>query len=103
MSKQIKILWTKNKKERQTIVEEESMMHVFQGIVKGFENDNEISKKLVNEIIPKVKEIQINYDFNETQDVPVIYCIMENQKEITVLKIKRYHKIVWSILDKYCS
>ncbi len=103
MSKQVKVLWIKNGKENETLVERKSMMCVFQGIAKGFEDDNEISKKLVNEIIPTVKEIQINYDFNETQDIPVIYCVMENRKKNAVLKIKRYHKIVWSIFNKYCS
>lgn len=103
MSKQIKISWIKNEKQYQTLLEREAMMSVFQGIERGFEDDNEISKKLVKEIIPIVEEIQINYDFNATQDVPVIYCAMENQEKNTVLKIKRYHKIVWSILNKYCS
>ena len=103
MSKQIRIVWTKNKKERIALIERESMMNVFQGIAKGFEDDNEVSKKLVNNIIPNVEEIQINYDFNATQDIPVICCKMENQEKDIVLKIKRYHKIIWSILDKYCS
>ena len=75
---------------------------IIDGLAKGIEKigDNEISKKLT-EIIPQVDKIFINNDINETQDVPCIAYCTDGEEQL--IKIKRRHKIVWSILNKYCT
>lgn len=76
------------------------VMAVFYGLYKGFAEDNEISEKLVK-ILPDVEWIKINKDHNETQEVP---CITYKANDIVgVMKIIRHHKIVWTILNTYCT
>lgn len=75
-----------------------SIYEIFSGIAKGFKGDNEISLKLL-EIIPTVDEIYIDEDFNFNQDVPGIIITEDNDSKL--IKIIRYHKIVWSILRKF--
>lgn len=100
MGTNIILKWVEKGKKQKKFVNREKMLAVFQGIAIGFSDDNEISKKLV-ELIPYVEEIKINKDLNETQDVPCITYKVNGEKEI--IKIIRYHKIVWAILNKYCS
>ena len=92
--------WIEKGKKHQILVSREKMLAVFEGIALGFSDDNVISKKLI-ELIPYVDEIKINKDLNETQDVPCITYMINGERGI--IKIIRYHKIIWAILDKYCS
>lgn len=94
--------WTKGGKSYQKEIDREDFFVMFDGLKKGFQKigNNEISKKLV-QIIPEVSEIIINYDVNETQDIPhIVYNIDGN---VHLIKINRLNDIVWSILDKYCT
>lgn len=52
-------------------------------------------------MIPNLISILINKDRNEQKDVPSIYCKGENYEK--VIDIKRYHKIIWWILNQYCK
>ena len=94
--------WIAGGKEYNKILDRQKMYSIFNGLAEGYaEDENEISTKMVNDIIPNADKIAINKDYNETQDIPMIsYEIDRNTK---VLKIKRCHKIVWAILDRYCT
>ena len=96
----IMFVWREKGKQKCRQLRRRPLYDVFNGLVKGFDGDNEISKKLV-ELIPEADSIIINKDINATQDVPFITVVTEEKTEM--VKIRRYHKIVWSILDKYCT
>lgn len=94
--------WKKNQEVHQKELERNEVYAVFDGLVKGYASvdNNQISKKLVR-IIPEVDKIFINADHNGTQDVPYIVYYINGERKI--LKIKRCHKIVWTIFDEYCK
>lgn len=94
--------WKENGKDYQKEISREHFYAMFDGLEKGFKElkDNEISKKMCK-VIPEVDKIFINKDHNETQDIPFVICYINNTMDI--IKIMRRHKIVWSILDKYCT
>lgn len=77
-----------------------ALYDIFDGIAKGFKGDNEISLELLK-FIPTIDKIYIDEDLNFNQDVPSIVLIEGDNKEL--LKIIRYHKIVWSIFEKFES
>lgn len=94
--------WRNNEEEYIIQVDREGFYSIFYGLARGYHKigDNTISKKMV-EIIPEVDKIFINKDFNKTQDIPFIaYSINGDMK---ILKIRRCHRIVWSILEDHCK
>ena len=98
-AKKIIFRWKRGGQEYARLIDRREMLVVFEGLVKGFSNDNEISEKLVS-VIPILDEIKINVDFNATQEIPSIVYVIDGK--VYVLKIIRYHKIVWAIFNKYC-
>lgn len=82
-------------------VEREKMLKLFREISDNFSNNNEISKQFV-EIIPDLKVIEIDRLRNAQCDVPFINCEM-NDGTSKVIRILRWHKIIWSILDEFCK
>ncbi len=98
-AKKIIFRWKKGGRDYERMIDRREMLVVFEGLVKGFSNDNEISEKLVS-VIPILDEIKINVDFNATQEIPSIVYVIDGK--VYVLKIIRYHKIVWAIFNKYC-
>lgn len=95
----IELRWKKNKEEHKKMIDRKEFFAIFDELAKAYAPyDNVISKKLV-EIIPTVDRIEINEDFNGSQDEPMILYIIGSQKKI--LKIKRCHKIVWGKLQSY--
>lgn len=94
--------WVQNGQKHQKEISREDFYAMFKGLAKGFEKlgVNEISKQLI-EIIPEVDKIFISKDNNETQDVPCIAYWINGNKNL--LKIRRRHVIIWSILNKYCT
>lgn len=97
----INLIWYLNGKKNTKKMERKAMMAVFSGLKNGFEENNEISRKLLD-IIPKVEEIVIDYEQNSSKDIPgIAYSIDKDTYEF--LNIMRCHKIVWAILDSYCS
>lgn len=83
-----------------TKVEREKMLKLFKEISNNFSNNNEISKQLV-ETIPSLKAIEIDRVRNAQCDVPFINCEM-NDGTSKVIRILRWHKIIWGILDEFC-
>lgn len=100
VNNQIKLKWISKGEKHEKMLNREEVLAVFQGLVKGFVEDNEISEKMVK-ILPEVDWLKIDQDHNDTQEIPcLIYSV---NGSIGILKIIRYHKIVWSILNKYCT
>lgn len=98
----INFQWTEGEQEYKKTIDRQKMYSIFKGLAVGYSgDDNEISVKMVKDIIPCVDKISISKDYNLTQDIPMIFY--QIGKETKVLKIKRRHKIVWSILDRYCT
>lgn len=94
--------WIAGGKEHNKILDRQKMYSIFNGLAEGYaEDENEISTTMVNDVIPYADKISINRDYNETQDIPMISY--EIARKTKVLKIKRYHKIIWAILDRYCT
>lgn len=93
--------WIEKGKEHHKLLNRQDLYVVFEGLAKGFEDDNEISKVFIKRIIPYADKIIIDKDYNSTQTIPFIVYQKGDIKN--VLKIIRYHKIVWAILNKYCT
>lgn len=99
MKEYFKMEWREHGKEYFKEVKTKEFLELMEGLRKAFDTDNEITTQLVR-IIPKLVSIQINKDRNEEKDVPCIHCTTEDAKNITI-DIRRHHKIVWTILDRY--
>lgn len=99
-NEEIIFIWKGNGKEHIKEIERQEFYELMESIKKSFSDDNEISSKLV-EIIPKLVSITINKDRNSQKDIPFISCECDDGSQ--VIEIKRYHKIIWAILDKYCE
>ena len=100
-STQIDFIWIDDGKRHDKKLERKDLYAVFYGLAEGFQDDNQISKKMIEEILPVADSIVINKDQNSVEDVPAISYEVDGQTKL--LKIIRYHKIVWAILDKYCT
>jgi len=98
---QITLRWRKDKKDYEKGIDRASFYAVMDGIRKGFSDDNEISSFFCDNIIGQVDKIFIDKDRIEQIDEPFIQYEIGNEKRI--LKIIRYHKIIWAILDGYCK
>lgn len=92
--------WIEKGKVCEKEIDRQAMYDIMLAIKQGFDDDNEISSIMV-EYIPKLITIEINKDRNEQLEVPMICCI--NEDAVKVVKIIRHHKIIWSILNKYCT
>ena len=92
--------WIEKGKVGEKEIDRQAMYDIMLAIKQGFDDDNEISSIMV-EYIPKLITIEINKDRNEQLEVPMICCI--NEDAVKVVKIIRHHKIIWSILNKYCT
>lgn len=92
--------WIEKCKTYEKEIDRQSMYDIMLAIRQGFNEDNQISSIMV-EYIPKLITIEINKDRNEQLEVPMICCI--NEDAVKVIKIIRHHKIIWEILNKYCT
>lgn len=93
--------WKEAGKEHKKTIDRHQMSELMIAIKNGFDDDNEISSIMV-EIIPELVSIRIDKDRNEQLEVPIIVCYLQDNEE-KVINIKRHHKIIWSILNKYCT
>ena len=94
--------WTQGGKTHNKLIERDKIYAIFKGLSEGYRGDNnEISAKMIKDIIPYVDVIYIDRDYNDNQDIPFISYKID--MKVTILKINRHHKIVWSILDRYCT
>ena len=92
------LLWRRSGKMYLKVLEKEPVIAAFEGLIKGFSNDNEISKKLVNVISGDIKALFINWD--NTQDINKVFYAM-NDQSVDGIAIISHHKIVWAILNGY--
>jgi len=92
--------WIENKEKHEKEIDRQLMFNLMEAIKNGFDDDNQISSIMV-ELIPDLVSIEINRDRNEQLAVPMICCVKEDEE--IVVKIIRHHKIIWGILDKYCT
>ena len=94
--------WTEKGKEHIKEINRKEFFDLMRSIKNAFSDDNEISSIFV-EIIPNLDLIIINKDRNEDVEIPYVYYKQksEPQKEIRIRR--NYHKIIWSILDYFCS
>ena len=99
--------WVENGLQHKRVYDREKIKAIFQGLKDGFEDDNEISTKIVSKL-PETVVVFINKDANFNMDIPCVGLTLsrfdENGDPIKEpLFIRRYHKIVWSILDRLCT
>lgn len=72
-----------------------TFLKLMEGIKDQFVNNNEYAKRFV-EIIPEVDCIEISIDRNRDCDIPFVTCIIDGQSY--VIRIPRFHHIIWGIL-----
>ena len=89
--------WKRNGNYFSKTMKREEIMATFEGLIKGFTNNNVVSKKLA-EIIPEASEIKINWD--STAEVNQLYYLLEGEQY--GLPIINSHNIVWSVWNGYC-
>lgn len=89
--------WKKNNHYFKKIMKREDAMATFEGLIKGFNNNNMVSQKLA-EIIPKASEIKINWD-NTAEVNQVYYTLDEKQYGLPIINA---HNIVWAVWNGYC-
>lgn len=90
--------WIEDGREHRNEIVRNEFYEKLNNLIKEYPENNEISKQLVK-VIPEINEIFINRDFNRTQDVP---SIAYKGKEGGLIKINRWHKIVWRTINEYC-
>lgn len=100
-NEKIVLEWKEGKKLYKTEVDRKAIYDIMDSIRKGFWDDNQISTKFCEDIIPEADGIFIDKDRNNQIDVPFIEYRIGNLRY--VLTIIRYHKIIWSILNRYCA
>lgn len=94
----IVLKWKKQNKYFRKEMKREEVMATFEGLVKGFSNNNEVSKKLT-EIILNTSQIKINWD--STAEINQIYYMINGEEK--GLPIINAHCIVWAVWNGYCS
>ena len=107
METKFTIKWVEGGVQKERVYDRHKIMAIFEGLKEGFVDDNEISKKLLK-VLPETVVLFINKDANKSMDVPQIGITLsrfdENCDPIKEpIFIRRYHKIVWSILDRLCE
>lgn len=94
----VTLRWVKKSKRYFKEMPKQEMLVVFEGLAKGFSDDNEMSIKLID-IIQKAELMSLNKDIMQYQDTPFITYNIGGASDI--LRIRRRHKIVWSILERF--
>ena len=97
----IKLKYVEGKKVYQGTINRQEFLNHMNYLVEKFTDNNEISKKLAG-LIPEMSHILINKDMNDTQDVPFVYYKLDGSSEGHILKILRFHSIIWGFLERYC-
>ena len=90
--------WKKDNEAYTKELEKRCLMDTFKGLVEGFGNNNEISKKLLK-VIPEADDLYINWDC--TADVNRVYYSINGK--IASIPIINAHSVVWAVLNKYCQ
>ena len=90
--------WREKGEDYEKEINRQELFNIMDSIRKGFSDDNAISTAFC-ESIPDVVTIFINKDRNAEIDTPFIFFECEERKK--ALDIIRYHKVIWSIIDRY--
>ncbi len=99
MENKIRLEYIMAKKKYIGVIDREEFRKNMQYLKDAFPDNNEIATKLLS-LIPEILLIRINQDVNDTQDVPCIWY--ETLSGQNMLKILRYHSIIWGFLNHYC-
>lgn len=97
----IKLKYVEGKKVYEGTINRQEFLNHMNYLVEEFPDNNEIAKKLVR-LIPEMNHILINKDMNDTQDVPFVYYKLDGSSEGHILKILRFHSIIWGFFERYC-
>lgn len=97
-TEKITLIYVKKGKTSIKAMEKSRMVDLFAGVAKGFSDDNEMSIKLID-IIKKAEILRFNKDIAESKDEPFIAYKIDGA--VNTLNIKRHHKIVWAILERF--
>lgn len=89
--------WKRKNKYFKKQMKREEVLATFEGLIKGFSTNNEVSKKLA-EIIPKASVIKINWD--NTAEINQLYFILDGKED--GIPIIHTHCIVWAVWNGYC-
>lgn len=89
--------WKRKNKYFKKEMKREEVMATFEGLIKGFSNNNEVSKKLA-EIIPSSTEMKVNWD--STLEINQLYYVIDKKEK--GLPIINAHSIVWAVWNGYC-
>ena len=89
--------WKRKNRYFKRQMNREEVMATFEGLIKGFSNNNEVSKKLA-EIIPTSTEMKINWD--NTAEINQLYYVVDDKEK--GLPIINDHSIVWAVWNGYC-
>ncbi len=81
-------------------IDREEFLQNMEYLVEAFPHNNEIATKLV-ELIPNMTCIRVDKILNDTQDVPFIWY--QTAQKDGIIKILRYHSIIWGFLQHYCN
>ncbi len=92
--------WKENEQLHEKKIDRQSLYKIMYAIKQGFDDDNQISSILV-EYIPELVSIEINKDRNEQLNIPAVNCVTNEGEDL--IYILRHHKIIWSILNRYCT
>ncbi|MCI8411683.1 MAG: hypothetical protein HFJ40_04505 [Clostridia bacterium] len=100
--KTINLQWIENEEKYEKDISREDIINIMQSLKNGFDENNEISKKMC-EVLPKTVSILIDKDRNEQVDIPTIAVKYEKDNDKHMIGIRRCHKIIWGIFNEYCK
>lgn len=93
--------WWKNAKEQQKKINKEEFYNTMSKTI----NTEDMNMVKLKEILPKVYEIHVNVDFNNTQDIPGVWLYTEEADSYNknLLKIRRANRNFWMEINNYCK
>ena len=86
--------WIKNEKTQQKVVVREDIENIFLGLFNSFENENEVSKKILK-YLPDASELVYNIDTKE-----LFFKVKDGKKYLDGFIIGEENNIVIGIFDK---
>lgn len=99
----ILLQWRTDGVEYEKELNRDDFYAIFDGLAKGFRDENEISKIFLK-YIPIASSVFINNDANSTRDRPFVVFLRNNldygSNILKVVEVIRFHKIIWAVLNK---
>lgn len=97
-TEKITLIYVRKGKKSIKAVDKARILGLLAGVAKSFSDDNEMSIKLID-IIKKAEFLRLNKDIADSKDEPFITHKIDGAVNTT--SIKRHHKIVWAILERF--